>query len=233
MNIWLATILTFTIALIWIRSIDFMASKNMISSNMSRKVIHIGTGPIFILCWLLFPESVFSRFLAALVPLMITGQFTLVGSGVIKDQASIDAMSRSGDRREILHGPLYYGITFILITIIFWKNSPIGIIALMTLCGGDGMADIIGNSFPKKPWPWSPKKSVLGSVGMLLGSLIFSFVLISIYQAFNVFSLDFPKAFMSIIVISLVAAIVESLPFEDIDNITVPISSVLLGILFF
>lgn len=233
MNIWLATILTFIIALIWIRSIDLIASKNIISSKMSRKIIHVGTGPIFILCWLLFPESAASRFLAALVPLMITAQFALVGSGIIKDQSSIDAMSRGGDRREILRGPLYYGVVFVLITIIFWKNSPVGIVALMTLCGGDGLADIIGSSFPKKPLPWSQKKSVLGSVGMFLGSVVSSLVLISIFQTFNVLSPDYPKSIFAIIVISLVATLVESLPFEDIDNITVPISSILIGILLF
>lgn len=233
MNIWLATLLTFIIALIWIRSIDLIASKNIISSKMSRKIIHIGTGPIFILCWLLFPESAASRFLAALVPLMITAQFALIGSGIIKDQSSIDAMSRSGDRREILRGPLFYGVVFVLITIIFWKNSPIGIVALMTLCGGDGLADIVGSTFPKNPLPWSKKKSVLGSVGMFLGSVFSSFLLISIFQTFNVLSLDYPKSILAIIVISLVATLVESLPFEDVDNITVPISSILMGILLF
>jgi len=50
-------------------------------------------------------------------------------------------MSRTGDRREILLVPLFYGIVFVVITLVYWKTSPIGKIALMILCGGDGYAE--------------------------------------------------------------------------------------------
>jgi len=53
-------------------------------------------------------------------------------------------MSRNGDRREILRGPLYYGIIFVVMTLVFWKDSPIGMVAVMLMCGGDGLADIMG-----------------------------------------------------------------------------------------
>lgn len=233
MNIWLATILTFMIALIWIRSIDFLAHRNIIPSNLSRKIIHVGTGPIFVLCWLLFPENNLSRYLAALVPLMITFQFALVGLGLIKDESSVKAMSRSGKRQEILKGPLIYGIVFVLITIINWKNSPVGLIALMILCGGDGMADIIGNLIPKKPLPWSKKKSIFGSLGMLTGGWILSILILSAFSLSKVFPLDIKDYLLPILVVSFVATLVESLPLEDIDNITVPVSAILTSLLFF
>jgi len=54
-------------------------------------------------------------------------------------------MSRTGNPREILRGPLYYGIAFIILTIVFWKDSPVGMTALM-ICGGDGLADLVGRS---------------------------------------------------------------------------------------
>jgi phytol kinase len=78
------------------------------------------------------------------VPFAITVQFALIGLGVMKDEASVKAMSRSGDRREILRGPLFYGIVFVVMTLVFWKSSPVGMLALMLMCGGDGMADILG-----------------------------------------------------------------------------------------
>ncbi len=84
------------------------------------------------------------RYLAALVPLAITAQFFMVGTGLMKDEAAVAALSRTGDRREILQGPLFYGIIFVLITIFYWYDSPIGITALMALCGGDGLADVLG-----------------------------------------------------------------------------------------
>ncbi len=144
MNPYLATILTFAIAVLFLRLMDFLAHRGIIESRLSRKLIHIGTGPIFVLCWLLYSDAPISRWLAALVPLVITAQFVLVGTGIIRDEAAVKAMSRTGDRREILRGPLFYGIVFVLITLIYWKDSLIGIPALMIMCGGDGIADIVG-----------------------------------------------------------------------------------------
>ena len=139
---WIALIITFGMAILWLRVNDFAAHRGWMSSALSRKIIHMGTGPIFVLCWLLFPDTGLARYLAALIPLAITVQFALVGFGVIKDQSAVDAMSRSGDRREILRGPLFYGIVFVVLTILYWKDSPIGLLALMLLCGGDGLADV-------------------------------------------------------------------------------------------
>ena len=132
--------ITFGMALGWLRLMDFFAARGWIESKLSRKIIHIGTGPIFALCWLLFDDSAQARWLAALVPFAITVQFALVGLGVIKDEAAVKAMSRTGKAVEILRGPLFYGIVFVLLTLIFWKNSTVGLAALMMLCGGDGVA---------------------------------------------------------------------------------------------
>ena len=134
-NNFVALGLTMVIALAWLRINDYFAEKGWVSSAISRKIIHIGTGPIFVLCWLLFNDDTIAPFLAAIVPLGITLQFALVGTGIISDPAAVAAMSRSGDRREILRGPLFYGFAFVALTLIFWRHSPIGIVALMVLCG--------------------------------------------------------------------------------------------------
>ena len=155
----LALVVTFALALIWLRINDFAAHHGWISSHVSRKIIHMGTGPLFVLCWLLFSETPEARFLAALVPLAITGQFILVGTGLIQDEAAVSAMSRSGDRREILRGPMYYGIIFVALTLYYWRSSPIGIIALMLMCGGDGLADLLGRRFGSLKLPWNQDKS--------------------------------------------------------------------------
>jgi phytol kinase len=136
---------------------DFFAQRGWVESRLSRKLIHIGTGPIFVLCWLMFPDDPRARWLAALVPFAITIQFALIGLGLIRDEASVQAMSRHGDRREILRGPLFYGVAFVALTLIFWKDSPIGITALMLMCGGDG-----GTGWPTWPAAASPPRSCRG-----------------------------------------------------------------------
>jgi phytol kinase len=229
----LATLITFIIAIAWLRFIDFFAHQGFISGKISRKIIHIGTGPVFILCWLFFDDAILGRYLAALVPFATTIQFALVGFGLWKDQAAVDAMTRTGDRKEILRGPLIYGIAFVLITILFWKASIVGIVALMILCGGDGFADVIGKNVPSGPLPWSKLKTWAGSLAMLAGSFLLSYGVLAIFTSANIFMIDWQNFLPKLALVCFVCTIVESFPIRDFDNLTVPITAILLGTLLF
>jgi phytol kinase len=229
----LAMVITLASALAWLRLMDWTAHRGWISSKTSRKIIHITTGPLFVICWLLFNDDVNGRWLAALVPLGITIQFLLVGLGFIKDEAAVRAMSRSGDRREILRGPLFYGIIFVVLTLIFWKDSPIGLVALMMMCGGDGLADVVGRKSPLTRLPWNRDKSLGGSLAVFFGGLILSAAILWIFIYAGLFTGPFSKYLPGILLIALVGTAIESLPFKDIDNITVSLSAVLIGMLVF
>ena len=233
MNPYLATLFTFLLALAFLRLMDFLAHRGIIESKLSRKLIHIGTGPIFVLCWLMYPELPISRWLAALVPFVITAQFALVGTGILKDEAAVKAMSRTGDRREILRGPLLYGIIFIAITLIYWKDSFIGIPALMMLCGGDGIVDIVGRRVKSSKLPWSREKSVAGSLSVFAGGWLLTLLIFAIYVGVGEFSGPLNRFLWPITWIALGATLVESLPFTDVDNVTLPLVAVLLGHLVF
>src|SRR5258707_13777433 len=112
--------LTFLLSLLWLRLMDALAHRGVITPQLSRKLIHIGTGPLFLICWHLFSSQPWARLLAALVPAAITAQFAAIGLGWIKDPAALQALTRHGDPREILRAPLYYGLRFFAATLIFW-----------------------------------------------------------------------------------------------------------------
>ena len=225
----LALVITLAAALIWLRFNDFLAHKGWITAHLSRKIIHMGTGPIFVLCWLLFPGNPTDRYFAALVPGLITIQFGLVGLNMIKDDAAVQAMSRTGDPREILRGPLFYGIIFVIITIFYWLNSPIGIVSLMAMCGGDGLAEILGRRFGVTQLPWSKNKSWVGSLGMFFGGWLFSTCILAIFTNMGHFPGPILSYILPITIISLVCTLIESLPIQDVDNITITVSAILLG----
>lgn len=233
MNPYIATVLTFAIAVFFLRLMDFFAHQGWIESRLSRKLIHIGTGPIFVLCWLMYSDAPISRWLAALVPLLITAQFALVGTGIIKDEAAVKAMSRTGDRREILRGPLFYGIAFVAITLIYWKDSLVGIPALMMMCGGDGIADIVGRRIDSAKLPWSPEKSLAGMISVLLGGWLMTMLVFAIYVWVGSFSGPVTRFLLPVTWIAIGATLVESLPFRDVDNITLTVVSALIGHLVF
>ena len=214
MNPIFATILTFVIALAFLRLMDFFAHRGWIESRLSRKLIHIGTGPIFVLCWLFFPDLPESRWLAALVPFAITAQFALVGLGIMKDEASVKAMSRTGAPKEILRGPLYYGIMFVVMTIIFWKDSPVGMTALMIMCGGDGIADLVGRRVKSSSLPWSPNKTFAGSISVFLGGWLLSAFILAMYVGVGIFAKPFGVYVIPLTIIALASTLIESLPFR-------------------
>ncbi|MBK7320036.1 phosphatidate cytidylyltransferase [Candidatus Villigracilis affinis] len=233
MNNYIALIITFAASLLFLRSMDFIAHRGWMDGKLSRKVIHIGTGPLFVLCWFLFNDAPEARWLAALVPFAVTAQFALIGLGVLKDEASVQAMSRTGDPKEILRGPLYYGIMFVALTLIYWRENPIGIIALMMMCGGDGIADIVGRRIPSPKLPWSKEKSIAGMVSVFVGGLLMAGIMIYIYVAAGVFASPFTHYVLPITLIALAGAAVESLHYKDIDNVTMTLASALIGGLFF
>jgi phytol kinase len=233
MNPYLATLLTFAIAVFFLRLMDYIAHRGWFESRLSRKLIHIGTGPIFVLCWLMYPDVPISRWLAALVPLLITAQFALVGTGMIKDEVAVKAMSRTGDRREILRGPLFYGIVFAVVTLLYWKDSPVGIPALMMMCGGDGIADIVGRRVHSPKLPWSREKSLAGSLSVFLGGWLLTMFIFASYIPAGVFDGPITRFVLPVTWIALGAMLIESLPFKDVDNLTLTVVCVLIGHLVF
>jgi dolichol kinase len=52
--------------------------------------------------------------------------------------------SRSGSKTEALGGPLIYTTVLFLCTLLFFRDSPIGVVAMTQMAAGDGIADIIG-----------------------------------------------------------------------------------------
>ena len=228
-----ALVITLFAALAWLRLNDFAAHRGWINTRISRKIIHMGTGPIFVLCWPLFTNSPTSRYLAALVPFLITIQFILVGIGLLRDEAAVQAMSRTGNPREILRGPLFYGIVFIAVTILYWYDSPIGIVALMLMCGGDSLADVIGRRYGKIKLPWNPDKSWAGTLGMLVGGWVFATGILIAYGALSIFPNPWISYLPAVTAISIAGSLVESLPLHDIDNLTVTVTAVILGSFLF
>jgi phytol kinase len=232
-NNFIALIITFALSMLFLRSMDYIAHRGWMDSKLSRKVIHIGTGPLFVLCWLLFRDTPDARWLAALVPFSITVQFALIGFGVIKDEASVKAMSRTGDPKEILRGPLFYGIVFVVLTILFWKDSPTGIVALMMLCGGDGIADMVGRRIKSPKLIWSKEKSTAGSIGVFVGGWILSALVLAVYVTAGVFTSSFSSYLIPLTVIAFGSTAIESLPFKDMDNITTTLISAVIGYFMF
>ena len=131
----------------------------------------------------------------------------------------------------MLRGPLIYGLVFVVCTVVFWRSDPVGIVALMILCGGDGLADLVGRRWGKRSLPHNPSKSWAGSAAMFLGGTLLALAMTAAFAAAGLFDPPLPpNAVASIGVIALACTLVETLPLADIDNLTISATAVVLGL---
>ena len=68
---------------------------------------------------------------------------------------------------------------------------------------------------------------------MFLGGWILSVLIVWIFIAAGVFLVPIKDYLLPITIIAFIGTLVESLPLKDIDNITITLSAVILGILLF
>ncbi|XP_052306513.1 probable phytol kinase 3, chloroplastic isoform X2 [Populus trichocarpa] len=170
----IATGLSGTIALSFLRSFEETAKRHIFDQKLNRKLMHISIGLVFMLCWPMFSSGHRGALLAACIPGLNIIRMLLIGSGMWKDEATVKSMSRFGDRRELLKGPLYYALTITVACAIYWRTSPVAIAAICNLCAGDGIADIVGRRLGSQKIPYNRNKSIAGSVAMALAGFLAS-----------------------------------------------------------
>ncbi|KAJ6385457.1 hypothetical protein OIU77_028607 [Salix suchowensis] len=209
-------------------------AKHGLDQKLNRKLVHISIGLVFMLCWPMFSSGNRGALLAAITPGVNIIRMLLIGSGMWKDEATVKSMSRFGDHRELLKGPLYYVLTITGACAVYWRTSPIAIAAICNLCAGDGMADIVGRRFGRQKIPYNKNKSVAGSAAMAISGFVASVGFMHYLAAFGYVQESW-EMILGFLVVSLASSFVESLPIstELDDNLTVTLTSILLGNLVF
>jgi len=180
--------------------------------ELSRKIIHIGTGPVILLASLFeIPKNI--AFLSAL--------FITLGLGINYQYRLLPAIE---DVERKSFGTIAYGISITLLLALFWPRYESSIsIGVLSMAFGDGLAGLIGRSIN------SPKWSVLGQSKSIAGTLTMgSVVAITTATISTINHLEIQS--IEIIIISLTATFLEQISPWGIDNITVPIGVTCIGI---
>ena len=229
-------LLSFAVTLGYVGFLKCLANKQVLSSTVLRKMLHIGIGPVYMLAWNLYGTFQLHpncRYVASAVPACFTIAFAIVGLGYIKDRDLVNTMSRSGSRNELLRGPLIYGVMHVVLTWIFWEAHPAGVIALCILCGGDGTAELAGRKWGRKTGsiPWSKSKTWAGSISFILSSVAMAYAVLTFVPVarWSGSASDIQK----LVIVTVGSSIVETLPFKEIDNATVTVAAAVLSYLIF
>lgn len=140
---------------------------------------------------------------------------------------------RSGDQREALGGPFLYVIILFFSIVCFWRDGPVGVVALSAMAAGDGLADLVGRRYGKgNKWWFNRDKSIAGSMAFWVGATCCALILLS------VLSIDLqptvplnPEALVCGIMAT--TALLEVAPIKFDDNYLVPLSAAALAAIAF
>ncbi|NEN88702.1 MAG: phosphatidate cytidylyltransferase [Okeania sp. SIO3H1] len=198
---WLGVILIFAEVLNRFAKVD---------PEVSRKVVHIGTGNVILLAWWLqIPAwvGIMAGILSAAIAL-ISYRFPIL--------PSVNSVGRKS------LGTFFYAVSIGILIGCFWflKQPQYAALGILIMAWGDGLAAVIGQNFGKHPYQvWGMKKSWEGSLTMCLVSYIICSLILLAVQG-NIW-----QTWVVAIPVALAATALETLSKVGIDNLTVPLGS--------
>lgn len=181
-----------------------------VDGEITRKVVHIGTGNVILLAWWLqIPAwvGITCSILASIVTLISYKLPILPGVNSI-------------GRKSL--GTFFYAVSMGILVWYFWGiNQPqYAAIGILTMSYGDGMAALIGQRFGKHQYKvGGMTKSWEGSLTMFLVSYAICNIILS-FSCGNTWQISLISIALAISITGL-----ESFSWWGIDNLTVPIGS--------
>lgn len=211
-----------------VRTFDVLTERRLVEKSLSRKIVHVLSGVLFMASWPLFSNSTEARYFAAVAPFLNSLRLLIYGLRLYTDEALVKSVSREGKPEELLRGPLYYVLVLLFSVLVFWRESPIGVVSLSMMSGGDGFADIVGRRYGSVKLPFNQKKSWIGSISMFISGFLLSAIMLFYFSSLGYVHVSWEEAFGKLALVALAATVVECIPATDVvdDNISVPLASI-------
>ena len=219
----LGIIATFIFVFLVIGVAEFLRKRFGLSSDFTRKVIHVGVGN-----WIFLWPFTFQYWYTICIPPAIF----IVLNYVSYRKEVFKAMERKEKAGGL--GTVYYAFSLTVLSAAFWYVGEAWIAALgmMLMAWADGLADVVGRRYGSHLYSvFGSIKSIEGSVGFFIIGILSSTVTILFFTTF--WNLVLPQSiFLISVLISGFGTFIEALSPRGTDNLTVPIlSSVLLALI--
>jgi phytol kinase len=177
--------------------------------ELTRKVVHIGSGNVILLAWWLDISQ------TVIVSAAIIAAAIAILSYLMPILPSIESVGRKS------FGTLFYAISMGILAACFWPNNPqYAVIGILVMAWGDGMAAIIGQRFGRHKYQigevtksWEGSLAMAGSALIVIGAIL----LVTTGNSWQTWTIA--------LVVALVATIAEAFSKLGVDNLTVPLAS--------
>ena len=174
--------------------------------ELSRKIVHIGTGPIVVLAWWrAIPASI-------AVPVALTVTVITAVNHRLQLLPAVEDIDRNS------YGTVAYGLAISLLLLLFWPDQAVAVCAgVLVMAFADGLAGLVGRGMTSPSWTvWQQRKSVAGTVTMGLVTALVLLLLVLISQS--------PLRPLRLIAVCALAVGLEQLGRWGIDNLSVPMA---------
>jgi len=190
---------------------DLLFRKKLIDSEVSRKLVHMGSGLII----------AFSPYYLTWTQLQILSVMLLVVVWAVsryKLFRSISTVKRS------TKGEILFAVGIVICAFIEPANW-IFVAAILHLAIADALAAVVGIKWGKRT-----AYTILSHGKSMLGSLTFFYMSMAImfYAYLYVHPANFPDLFMALVVVPAVLTVIENISWYGLDNVTVPVSVILI-----
>jgi len=180
--------------------------------ELTRKVVHIGTGHVIIWAWLLH--------CSIYLCLAVSSFFTLI-TYLSYSQNILPLINSVGrDTR----GVFYYSLSITLLIALFWQieQPQFAVIGVMVMTWGDSLAALVGQRWGNHQYRvGTNQRSLEGSLTMLVASGLACFAIVS--------WLGYPHPLLISIPTALAGTVLEAISQGGTDNLTVPIATALIS----
>ena len=174
--------------------------------ELSRKIVHIGTGPVVLLAWCLQ--------LPAWVAVPAALSVTVVTA--INHRWRLLAAVEDVDRDS--YGTVAYGLAITVLLLLYWPDQAIAVCAgVLVMAFADGLAGLVGRGIRSPHWTlWQQRKSVAGTLTMaLVTAVVLTTLVLVSHNALQP---------IRILIVCVLAVGLEQLSRWGIDNLSVPIA---------
>ena len=174
--------------------------------ELSRKIVHIGTGAVVPLAWCFAIPAAIALPFAAIVTLAtaINQQWRLI--------PAVEDVDRDS------YGTTAYGISITTLLLLFWEQQPEAVCAgVLVMACGDGLAGLVGRSVA------SPRWSVFGQTKSLVGTTTMLAVSFGVLLALAATTGPVVHGSTALL-LAAVATGLEQISPAGIDNLSVPLT---------
>ena len=174
--------------------------------ELSRKIVHIGTGAVVPLAWFFQIPSVVALPVAAVITVLtaMNHQWRLI--------PAVEDVDRNS------YGTIAYGTAITMLLLLFWPTRADAVCAgVLVMALGDGLAGLIGRNVDSPKWVlFGQTKSTVGTMTM---AVVTSLVLIGLARWSGT---DLPLS--ATLGMVAMATGLEQLSWRGLDNLSVPLS---------